>query len=221
MTIEEKRRKDRERKAAERELWTAEMAAEKANYLREWRKKNPGYEDVRRNSPERKAWRVQYAEKRKPITNEKQNARRAALPEEKIEALNAYGRNWRKMNPDKTKRPGRTKMDCQNPVVRLIKNLRRRVHHVISSDRKSGHTLELLGCSTDQFLGHLEIRFQEGMTWENYGPVWHMDHVRPCASFDLRDPKQQRECFGWRNYQPLFAKDNLSKGAKIVRRKRA
>lgn len=50
------------------------------------------------------------------------------------------------------------------------------------------------------------------MTWENYGPVWHVDHIRPCASFDLQDPAQQRECFNFKNLQPLFAKENLKKG---------
>jgi hypothetical protein len=54
------------------------------------------------------------------------------------------------------------------------------------------------------------------MTWENYGPVWHVDHIRPCASFDLTDPAQQRECFHFSNLQPLFAAENLAKGDKIL-----
>ncbi len=53
------------------------------------------------------------------------------------------------------------------------------------------------------------------MTWENYGPVWHVDHIRPCAKFDLTDHDQQRACFHWTNLQPLFAKDNLQKNAKF------
>ena len=48
------------------------------------------------------------------------------------------------------------------------------------------------------------------MSWENMGE-WHLDHIRPCASFDLTDPDQQRQCFHYSNLQPLWASDNLSK----------
>lgn len=52
------------------------------------------------------------------------------------------------------------------------------------------------------------------MTWENKH-LWHIDHIRPCASFDLTIPEQQRQCFKYLNCQPLWAKDNLSKGDKL------
>ena len=51
------------------------------------------------------------------------------------------------------------------------------------------------------------------MTKENYG-LWHVDHIIPCASFDLTDPKQQKICFHWSNLQPLKAIDNLKKGTR-------
>lgn len=55
------------------------------------------------------------------------------------------------------------------------------------------------------------------MTWANYGKSgWHIDHIKPCASFDLSDPDQQKACFHYSNLQPLWAFDNLSKGAKLV-----
>jgi hypothetical protein len=78
---------------------------------------------------------------------------------------------------------------------------------------KSASTLELLGCSLDQLRVHLESQFCHGMTWENHGPVWHIDHIRPCASFDLLDPVQQRACFHYTNLQPLLALENWKKGA--------
>jgi len=52
------------------------------------------------------------------------------------------------------------------------------------------------------------------MTRENHGK-WHLDHVRPCASFDLTKPEEQEKCFHYSNYQPLWAEQNLSKGAKL------
>ena len=60
---------------------------------------------------------------------------------------------------------------------------------------------------------HIEKQFKPGMTWERYGE-WHVDHIRPCASFDLTDPEQQTICFNYENLQPLWAIDNMKKGAK-------
>ena len=78
---------------------------------------------------------------------------------------------------------------------------------------KSANTLELLGCTVEQLQTFLEAEFTEGMTWENYGE-WHIDHMRPCASFNLADPEEQKKCFHWTNLQPLWALDNIRKGDK-------
>jgi len=80
---------------------------------------------------------------------------------------------------------------------------------------KSAKTSELLGCTVEDLRLFLEAEFVEGMSWENYGE-WHVDHIRPCASFNLEDPEEQKRCFHWTNLQPLWAQDNLRKGAKIV-----
>lgn len=58
-----------------------------------------------------------------------------------------------------------------------------------------------------------EESFLDGMNWGNYGAPkgWHVDHIRPCASFNLSDPEQQGECFHYTNLQPLWAKDNIKK----------
>jgi len=50
-----------------------------------------------------------------------------------------------------------------------------------------------------------------GQSFENYGTAWHVDHIRPCASFDLSDPEQQRQCFHFTNLQPLWDEINLEK----------
>jgi hypothetical protein len=68
-----------------------------------------------------------------------------------------------------------------------------------------------------EFKIYLQGQFRPGMTWENYGPVWHIDHIRPCASFDSTDPEQQKICFHWMNLQPLFAAENCAKKDKYVK----
>ena len=75
--------------------------------------------------------------------------------------------------------------------------------------------MELVGCDLEYLKEYLEKQFVDGMTWKNYGEIWHVDHALPCNSFDLSDPEQQKRCFHYTNLQPLFATDNMEKGAKI------
>lgn len=70
-----------------------------------------------------------------------------------------------------------------------------------------------LGYSLQDLIAHLEARFSEGMSWENYGQ-WHVDHKRPCASFDLTQEDQFAECWALDNLQPLWAEANVRKGAR-------
>ena len=111
--------------------------------------------------------------------------------------INKYFRNKRKIDSN-------YKITC---------NLRRRVLSALRGQTKSKSTIKLLGCSLDFLWDFLEKKFTKGMTKKNYG-LWHLDHVKPCASFDLTDPKQQKECFHYTNLQPLWAADNYKKGAK-------
>lgn len=99
---------------------------------------------------------------------------------------------------------------------RLISTLRGRIRKVLHGKTKSAATRELLGCAVSELWDYLEARFQNDMTRENYGKVWHVDHIIPCSRFDLSDPEQQRKCFHYTNLQPLFALDNISKGNKLL-----
>ena len=101
----------------------------------------------------------------------------------------------------------------------LGKILRLRIWKAIRDNysEKSFNTIELLGCTIKEVKEHLEKQFKEGMTWDNHGKYgWHIDHILPCASFDLTDPEQQKKCFHYTNLQPLWWKENISKGNKII-----
>jgi hypothetical protein len=94
-----------------------------------------------------------------------------------------------------------------------IKNrLRCRLYQAVknSGGIKKEKALVLLGCTIEQFHNHIAKQFTEGMTWDNYGD-WHIDHIKPCAAFDLTKLSAQRECFHYTNLQPLWAEDNYRK----------
>lgn len=102
---------------------------------------------------------------------------------------------------------------ANDPDYKLKRNLRSRLTHILRGGLKEAKTFALLGCSLEHFKNYLLAQFQDGMTWSNYGiNGWVIDHIRPCASFDLTDPEQQKRCFHFSNLQPLWAKDNLRKG---------
>jgi len=98
---------------------------------------------------------------------------------------------------------------------RILNSLRSRLWHSIRNNQKYGSTLELIGCSVENLKHYLENKFADGMSWDNYGK-WHIDHIIPCASFDLSKPKEQKRCFNYKNLQPLWRIDNIIKGAKIL-----
>ena len=104
-----------------------------------------------------------------------------------------------------------------NLSFRISVNLRSRIRQAIAQNKKCDHTKNLLGCTLDEFKAYLESKFQAGMTWENYSyRGWHIDHIRPCSSFDLSDTEQQRQCFHYTNLQPMWCLENIGKGSKII-----
>ncbi len=103
----------------------------------------------------------------------------------------------------------------------ILCNLRTRLNCVLKRNSKSASTTKLLGCAVVQLKVYLENQFLPGMTWKNHGngwkgkKEWHIDHIKPCALFDLSKPSEQRKCFHYTNLQPLWAVDNIKKGYKF------
>ena len=125
---------------------------------------------------------------------------------------------WANVNKDKRRASAeryRTKMMATDLSYKITKNLRYRMWEALNGISKHAPTIELLGCTVEHFRFHLEQQFTDGMTWDNYGD-WHMDHIHPCSSFDQTDPEQQKICWHYTNYQPLWASDNCSKRDTII-----
>lgn len=103
----------------------------------------------------------------------------------------------------------RKKVDIQ---FRISKNLRSRLSMAVKSG-KSGSAIKDLGCSVGELRKYLEARFQQGMSWGNYGE-WHIDHIIPLASFNLQNREEFLKANHHTNLQPLWACENLRKGNK-------
>jgi hypothetical protein len=120
-------------------------------------------------------------------------------------------KKWRDENRDKINEQMREKMR-NNENLRLRKNLRKKLHYCLTKDRP---TMEYIGCDLEFLKSWLEYNFTEGMTFENYGLYWHVDHVIPCAKFNFENKSEIKSCFSWYNLQPLEASKNFSKHDKI------
>jgi hypothetical protein len=124
--------------------------------------------------------------------------------------------DWRKKNRTKIREYERNYIR-ENIDARLARSLRNRLNSALLADKrgpyKTNGAIKLLGCTWQEFLQHIAAQFTPGMIWENYG-LWHIDHIRPCSSFDLTDPEQQKKCFHYKNLQPLWATDNFKKSGR-------
>jgi hypothetical protein len=100
----------------------------------------------------------------------------------------------------------------QDPAFKVACSLRNRLNRAIRSDWKSGSAVTDLGCSILTLKNYLESKFLPGMNWANYGK-WHIDHVVPLSKFDLTKRKELLQACHYTNLQPLWAIDNIQKGA--------
>jgi hypothetical protein len=144
---------------------------------------------------QRKDWYLNNKDKKKEIVK-------------RFETTNPNWRNKYQNNYNKN----RKQVDIN---FKILSQLRTRLNKAIKGLDKSATTQELLGCSIEELKTHLESKFTPGMSWSNNTKKgWHIDHIKPLSLFNLSNPEQQREACHYTNLQPLWAKDNLSKGAK-------
>jgi len=145
-------------------------------------------------------------------------AQKAEYYEKNKEKISQYKKDWASGNRRRiNKRVAKWKREKYATDIdfRITCNLRRRVNKALHGIAKSRSTLELLGCSVDELKRHLELQFEEGMSWDNYGD-WHIDHIVPCAAFDMTNAEERKKCFHHTNLQPLWACDNLKKGSRVA-----
>jgi hypothetical protein len=174
----------------------------KKNRIKILRKQKKYSKEYRKNNKEK----IRYSQRKWEQEHEKEIIQKRRINKQK-KAL--YDKNRR----SRTRKL--RKIFFKNPVNRLIHNARTRVRNALKGICKSDHTIKLIGCSVEVLKFHLEKQFKEGMSWENYGYYgWHVDHIKPCNSFNLHKKSEQFKCFNYKNLQPLWCWENYAKNRK-------
>jgi hypothetical protein len=170
-------------------------------------------EYYKKNKESMKEYQKEYREKTKEKRRENRLLSNKKYYEKNKEKLNEQQKKYRKDNIEKVRKYNREynkNKRTTNENYRILCNLRTRLTEALKGITKSKRTVELLGCSVEELIEYLEKTKVEGKDYTDA----HIDHIRPCASFDLTVPEQQMECFHYTNLQYLPAKENISKGSK-------
>ena len=93
---------------------------------------------------------------------------------------------------------------------KIKSNIRTRFYHSLKGTTKKSSVLSLLDCEIEFFIKYISEKFLPEMTWENHGEIWEIDHILPCASFDLTILEEQKKCFHYTNMQPLFSTTEIA-----------
>ena len=127
-----------------------------------------------------------------------------------------YEKKYREQEINKQKRNKYEQNKKYNDInFKLSWILRNRLNKALKNNQKIGSAVKDLGCTIEELKSHLESLWQEGMNWDNYSRNgWHIDHIKPLSSFNLEDREQFKKACHYSNLQPMWAKDNLRKGAK-------
>lgn len=142
-------------------------------------------------------------------------AQRKEYREKNKDKIRAYEKEYRKNSRfaiNESRRKRHKERYSNDLFYKLSVNLRTRMYRAVKNHQKSGSAVNDLGCSITELKNYLELMFGDGMSWDNYGE-WHIDHIIPLSSFDLSNRLEFLKACNYTNLQPLWAKENIKKGA--------
>lgn len=121
----------------------------------------------------------------------------------------ARAKKWIKTHPDEVREHRRK--DRRKPHNRVKANVSKRIKEYLKATSTAGQWREIISCSPQDLVKHLESQFIGDMSWANYGTLWHIDHIIPCAAFDWSRPSHLIWCWHHLNLRPLLASENVIK----------
>lgn len=149
------------------------------------------------------------------INKEKDNAKSKEYRDKNKEKFNEYARQYRKKHQKEitAKRKEKRHNDEKYYFEIYLRNKINNYLYRYGKIKKKNNVQEILGCNFEEFKSYIESKFQNGMSWENRGE-WHLDHIIPLAT--AKNYNDLIKLNHYTNFQPLWAKDNLSKGKRLV-----
>lgn len=122
---------------------------------------------------------------------------------------------YRQRPESRARHAARAAASRQTIVGGLKSRIVSRLYAVLRGSKGGARTEALVGWKIPELREHLERQFLRGMSWENMGE-WHIDHIVPLASFTIAGPEdpELRRAWALTNLRPLWAKDNIRKGAR-------
>lgn len=156
---------------------------------------------------------VDACKKRSRLYHQKTNYSKIYLDRNRA-LLNEKTKKWQKKNRHKINKYEKGRY-YNDENYNISKKLRVRFFKALERGSKKSSIIHLIGCSISDFRTHLESKFTDGMNWDVFmiGKI-HIDHIKPLARFDMRDPEQQKVAWHYTNLQPLWEVDNLIKNSK-------
>lgn len=137
---------------------------------------------------------------------------------ENPEKIGAITKRWAIKHPDKVREMHRIweRRIRSIPKVKLSQNVSHAIYKSLRRGKAGYHWELLVGFTVDKLKIHLEKKFKNGMSWDNYG-LWHIDHKIPMVAFNFSCPEDFdfRRYWSLKNLQPLWRKDNILKSNKI------
>jgi hypothetical protein len=168
------------------------------------------------NSDRLKANQKEYRENNKNLISESKRMYYQNLSDDKKIELRNKNRELYHKNKYKDKKLVYVNYKLENDNFFKLKfNIRTLIRNSIKRgySTKSKKTIEILGCSFEEFKLHLESQFDDKMNWENQGTYWHLDHIIPISSSETEEDVYRLNHYT--NFQPLYWLDNLKKSNKI------
>jgi len=134
------------------------------------------------------------------------------------DALAERAKEYHKTAEFKLWRKKRRAQISLTPRYKIDNAMRAAIYECLKGEKAGRKWEKLAGYSLSELMGHLEEQFDEKMTWQNYGPYWHIDHKIPKSWFNYETSEDLgfKNCWALKNLQPLEATENISKNNRYV-----